>query len=155
MPELPLIPGYRIERELGSGGMATVYLGVQEKLNRRVAIKVLNPLLLVDPNFAKRFIKEAETAAGLTHSGIVHIYDMGQAGTHYYIVMEYLEGGSLKDRIKCGALDPDEALKITRQVASALQHAHDEGYVHRDIKPDNIMFRKDGTLVITDFGIAR
>ena len=155
MAELPIIPGYRIERELGAGGMATVYLGIQEKLNRKVAIKVLEPLLLKDPNFAKRFLKEAETAANLAHSNIVQIVDVGQSGNYYYLVMEYLEGGSLKDRIFRGAMDPYEALGIVRQIASALHYAAGKGYVHRDIKPDNIMFRSDGTAVITDFGIAR
>ncbi len=155
MPDLPSIPGYRIEKEIGSGGMATVYLGVQEKLNRRTAIKVLEPLLLKDPNFAKRFLKEAETAANLSHPGIVHIYDVGRSENYYYMVMEYLEGGSIKDRIQRGPMDPNEAMTIIRQVAAALQYAHDQGYIHRDIKPDNIMFRKDGSTVITDFGIAR
>ncbi len=155
MADIPLIQGYRIERELGAGGMANVYLGVQEKLEREVAIKVLDPVLLRDPNFARRFMKEAQTAAKLVHPGIVTVHDVGQSGMHYYMVMEYLDGGSLKDLIHPGPVPPEQALDIVRRVATALQYAHVEGYVHRDIKPDNIMFRKDGTPVITDFGIAR
>ncbi|MBN2198776.1 MAG: serine/threonine protein kinase, partial [Candidatus Aminicenantes bacterium] len=154
MTDFPLIPGYRIEREVGAGGMATVYLAVQERLNRRVAVKVLSPVLLADKQFIQRFLKEAETAANLHHSNIVPIHDVGRAGDHNYIVMEYLEE-SLKERIKQGPLSPEAALDIVLQVGRGLDYAHAEGFVHRDIKPENIMFRRDGTPVLTDFGIAR
>lgn len=162
MEEVPEIPGYRIERKLGEGGMAKVYFGVQEKLKRKVAIKVLEPLLLKDKDFARRFLKEAETAANLIHPHIVTIYDVGKVGQHYYMVMEYLEG-TLKDRInessrnKRGLWQGDFAasLDIIKKVAGALEYAHKRGFIHRDIKPDNIMFRHDGTPVLVDFGIAK
>jgi len=155
MSELPQIPGYRIIRKLGQGGMADVYLGVQEKLEREVAIKVLIPSLFRDQQFSLRFIKEAQTAAKLIHPNIITIHDVGQVGDSYYIVMEYLEE-SLNDRIKrLRALEPDEALKIVKMIAAALDYAHKKRFIHRDIKPDNIMFRPDGTAVLVDFGIAR
>jgi len=148
------IPGYRIIRELGSGGMATVYLAVQEKLNRDVAVKVLSPALLADKQFAARFLKEAELAAKLHHSNIIPIYDVGQEGFSHYILMEYLES-SLKDKIKEGPVEPAGGLSIVKQIVSALSYAHSRGFIHRDIKPENIMFRADGTAVLTDFGIAK
>jgi len=154
MNGFPEISGYRIERELGTGGMATVYLAVQENLNRQVAIKVLSPVLLADKQFIQRFLQEAETAANLHHSNIVPIHDIGRSDNFNYIVMEYLEE-SLKDRIKQGPIGPKVALDIVNQMARALDYAHAEGFVHRDIKPENIMFRRDGTPVLTDFGIAR
>jgi formylglycine-generating enzyme required for sulfatase activity/tRNA A-37 threonylcarbamoyl transferase component Bud32 len=155
MAEYPHIPGYRIERELGKGSMTTVYLAVQENLDRLVAIKVLDPELLRDENIAKRFIKEAQAAAKLSHPNITTIHDVGRTGQYYYIVMEYLANGSLQDRIRRGPLPAQESLTIIRQVASALQYAHDKGYIHSDIKPENILFRKDGIPVLVDFGIAR
>lgn len=159
MKHLPDIPGYTIEKKLGQGGMADVYLGVQMKLARKVAIKILDPLLLRDGQFAKRFIKEAQTAAGLIHPNIITIHDVGEVAdgphTYYYIVMEYLQE-SLKDRLhKQGPLDSSEALEIAKKVAGALDYAHENGFIHRDIKPDNIMFRFDGSVVLVDFGIAR
>ncbi len=162
MEEVPEIPGYRIERTLGEGGMAKVYFGVQEKLKRKVAIKVLEPLLLKDKDFARRFLKEAETAANLIHPHIVTIYDVGKVGQHYYMVMEYLDG-TLKDMInessrnKRGLWQGDFAasLDIIKKVGGALEYAHKRGFIHRDIKPDNIMFRHDGTPVLVDFGIAK
>lgn len=162
MENIPKIAGYTIERKLGEGGMAKVYFGVQEKLKRDVAIKILEPLLLKDEDFALRFLKEAETAANLIHPNIVTIYDVGQEENHYYMVMEFL-AGTLKDRIRAAQNEvtltrgytPVTALKIVRQVASALDYAHKRGFIHRDIKPDNIMFRHDGTPVLVDFGIAK
>lgn len=151
----PVLPGYRIESKLGEGGMAVVYRGVQEKLNRTVAIKILDPLLLKDPSFAKRFVLEAEMAAGLNHPHIVTIHDVGHENGYYYMVMEHLPGGSLKEKIGSGSLSETEALEILRQTASALAHAHERGLLHRDLKPDNVMFRSDGTAVLADFGIAR
>jgi len=154
MSEYPIISGFWIEKKLGEGGMASVYLGVQENLKRKVAIKVLEPLLLKDKNFAKRFIKEAETAANLSHPNIITIFDIGKSENSYYISMEYLET-SLKDKIKSGPIPSHEALDIVAKIASALDYAHKKGFIHRDIKPDNIMFREDGTPVLVDFGIAR
>jgi serine/threonine protein kinase len=159
MKQLPQIPGYKIIKKIGHGGMADVYLGVQEKLARQVAIKVLDPLLLRDDQFAKRFIKEAQTAAQLDHHNIITIHDVGvvrdSGQSYYYIVMEYLAeslNGRLKER---GPLPPVEALEIVKNIAAALDYAHKRGFIHRDIKPDNIMFRFDGSVVLGDFGIAR
>lgn len=155
MNELPQIPGYRVIEKLGQGGMADVYLGVQKNLARKVAIKVLIPSLFRDTQFSKRFVKEAQTAAHLAHPNIITIHDIGKAGDSYYIVMEYLEE-SLSARIKRdGPLPPPEALEIVKMIAGALDYAHKKGFIHRDIKPDNIMFRADGTVVLVDFGIAR
>jgi len=155
MIKLPQIPGYRLIRKLGHGGMADVYLGVQENLQREVAIKVLVSSLFRDEQFSLRFIKEAQTAARLSHPNIITIHDIGQIGDTYFIVMEYLHE-SLNDRIKkVGIVPPREALDIVKMIASALDYAHNNGFIHRDIKPDNIMFRSDGTAVLVDFGIAR
>ena len=155
MIKLPQIPEYRVLEKLGQGGMADVYLGIQEKLQRQVAIKVMIPLLFRDEQFSKRFIKEAQTAAQLNHPNIITIHDVGETGDSYYIVMEYLEE-SLSERLKQhGFLPPREALEVIRMIACALDYAHTKGFIHRDIKPDNIMFRADGTVVLVDFGIAR
>jgi serine/threonine protein kinase len=159
MKQTPQIPGYRIIKKIGQGGMADVYLGVQEALDRQVAIKVLDPLLLRDEQFAARFIKEARTAARLDHRNIITIHDVGmtQEGDihYYYIVMEHL-AGSLNARLKKqGPLSPPQALEIIKDIARALEYAHQQGFIHRDIKPDNIMFRFDGSVVLGDFGIAR
>jgi serine/threonine-protein kinase PpkA len=148
------IPGYRIQKEIGHGGMATVYLAVQESLNRRVALKVMAPALSADRNFSERFLKEARTVAQLSHPNILSIYDIGVSGYHHYIAMEYISGGDLKAKIAQG-LSPASALGILKQMAAALCHAHERGFVHRDIKPENILFREDGSCVLTDFGIAR
>lgn len=155
MTKLPQIPGYQVIKKLGQGGMADVYLGIQEKLQRQVAIKVMIPLLFRDELFSKRFIKEAQTAAQLNHPNIITIHDVGETGDSYYIVMEYLEE-SLSQRLKKkGFFPPLEALQVVKMIACALDYAHKKGFIHRDIKPDNIMFRSDGTAVLVDFGIAR
>jgi len=188
MSSFPTIPNYRIVRKLGEGGMAYVYMGIQEKLDRTVAIKVLKSHHLKDENFAKRFLKEAETAANLIHPNIVTIYDVGEADGLFYIVMELLDS-SLKDNIKQMIFNGSnykvslengetmiepmssvfdnkqgtdgsfygfiEASNIIKDIGSALDYAHKEGFIHRDIKPDNILFRKDKTPVLVDFGIAR
>lgn len=155
MKKLPKIPGYQVIEKLGQGGMADVYLGIQEKLQRHVAIKVMIPLLFRDEQFSRRFIKEAQTAAQLNHPNIITIHDVGETGDSYYIVMEYLEE-SLSQRLKQrGSFPPQEALDVVKMIACALDYAHNKGFIHRDIKPDNIMFRADGTAVLVDFGIAR
>ncbi len=153
----PDIPGYKILSELSRGGIARVYLGVQEKLNRKVAVKVLKPFYLKDKVTAERFKREAKTAAILTHSNIVQIYDTGETNEYHYIVMEYLEE-SLRERMKLapdGKMNPEVALNIIEELIKALDYAHFRGVYHRDIKPENIMFRHDSTPVLVDFGIAR
>jgi len=149
------IPGYQIKKELGVGGMARVYLAVETKLERKVALKILSSAMSDNPRITKRFLKEAKTAAHLQHSNIVNIFDVGKHEGLYYIAMEHLQG-SLKEKVSDGAkVKPVEALDITRDTARALAYAHSKGYVHRDIKPDNIMFRKDGAVVLVDFGIVK
>jgi tRNA A-37 threonylcarbamoyl transferase component Bud32 len=154
---LPEIPGYKIEKRLGRGGMADVYLGVQEVLGRKVAIKVLNPRMFRNAQVVQRFLNEARTASRLEHPNIVTIHDVGQVENNCYIVMEYLQE-SLVDKIKRSPnhkLEPREAFRVLKRVAKALDYAHRERFIHRDIKPDNILFRKDDTPVLVDFGIAR
>ncbi|HET7479837.1 MAG TPA: Stk1 family PASTA domain-containing Ser/Thr kinase [Rubrobacteraceae bacterium] len=148
---------YRIVRELGSGGMAEVYLAHDDVLDRDVALKVMSGRYADDDEFVERFRREAQSAAALSHPNIVSIYDRGASedGT-YYIAMEYLPGGTLKDRIlKRGALQPRTAAAVTMQIAEALQVAHKHGVIHRDIKPHNILITESGDLKVTDFGIAR
>ncbi|HEY9121338.1 MAG TPA: serine/threonine-protein kinase [Marinobacter sp.] len=148
------LPGYKIHGELGVGGQARVYLATQESFGRKVAIKVLLPQYAENQEFAERFLREAKTVASLTHPNIVSVYDFGQTAGTYYMVMEHLPGGDLKDRINAG-MQEDEALEVLAQLALALHLAHEKGFVHRDVKPENVMFREDGTAVLTDFGIAR
>jgi len=155
MELMPEIPGYKILKKIGEGATSTVYMGIQDKLERKVAIKILKPQL-VDSDYSPRFLKEAKIASNLTHPNIVTIHDIGQTAHYYYIVMEYL-GESLKDRLSSvgsGCLPGEEALGIVKQVSGALQYAHSAGVVHRDIKPGNILFRANGNPVIADFGLA-
>jgi serine/threonine-protein kinase PpkA len=134
--------------------MSSVYLAIQESLDRRVALKVLAPNLAADPTFSKRFIKEGKIVAKLSHPHIVTIYDTGVHQDHFYIAMEYLEAGTLKERIKAG-LGPEQAVKVLVQIARALGYAHRQNCIHRDIKPANILFRDAETAVLSDFGIAK
>jgi serine/threonine-protein kinase PpkA len=148
------IPGYTIIRELGRGGMATVYLAKQDRLGRQVALKVMQPLATTGDDFTARFIKEGRIIAQLQHPKIVTIYDFDIADGLHYFSMEYLPNGTLSDQIQRG-LSTERAVEITRGIAEALAVAHDHGVIHRDIKPQNVLFRADGTPVLTDFGIAR
>ncbi|MDX1606680.1 MAG: serine/threonine-protein kinase, partial [Candidatus Competibacterales bacterium] len=148
------IPGYRLEHRLGSGAMATVYSAVQKTLERRVALKLMADSLTTDPVFQKRFLKEGQIVAQLNHPNIVTIHDIGLAGSNYYMAMEYLSGVTLRERIDAG-MTADEAVTIVKALAGALGYAHRRNFVHRDVKPANIMFREDGTPVLTDFGIAK
>jgi serine/threonine-protein kinase PpkA len=148
------ISGYRLLRQLGRGGMATVYLAVQESVDREVALKVMSPALLADPNFGERFLREAKIAAKLHHRHVVNIHDVGRSGDYHYIAMEYLAAGPILH--KDGKARPvDFALRTIREIGIALDYAHKKGFVHRDVKPDNILLRDDGSSALTDFGIAR
>tara|TARA_Y100000296_G_scaffold87363_1_gene132623 strand:+ start:658 stop:3051 length:2394 start_codon:yes stop_codon:yes gene_type:complete len=152
---LPLfIPGYRIIRELGSGGMATVYLAVQESVNREVALKIMAPALAADRSFSERFLKEAKIVAELQHPNIVGVFDMGVHEHYHYIVMEYVEGGDLKNAFSLG-FSVEQFFRAILDVAEALSYAHSKGFIHRDVKAENILFRSDGSAVLTDFGIAK
>jgi len=148
------IPGYRIVRALGRGGMATVYLAMQESVQREVALKVMSPTLHGDAEFGERFLREARIAASLRHRHVVQVHDVGRAGELHYMAMEYLSGGPVLNR-SLGAGDLAFCLRVTREMALALDYAHKRGVIHRDIKPDNILLRDDGAAVLSDFGIAR
>ena len=148
------VANYRIEKEIGRGGMATVYLAIQESLERKVALKVMSPALAADPLFCKSFLREGKIIAQFNHPNIIVIYDIGVSNFNYYMAMEYVGGGSLSARIEKG-LSPQTALTIMRQVGGALGYAHERGFIHRDVKPANILFRDDGTALLTDFGIAK
>ncbi len=147
------IPGYTIIRELGAGGMATVYLAKQMRLDREVALKVLKPISDESDDFAARFLKEGRVIAQLQDRRIVTIYDFDSQGPFHYFSMEYLPGGTLSERIIEG-MTVERGLETIKGVAQALSYAHQRGIVHRDIKPQNILFRYDDTPVLTDFGIA-
>ncbi|HZM26160.1 MAG TPA: serine/threonine-protein kinase, partial [Gemmatimonadales bacterium] len=145
---------YRIERELGAGGMATVYLAEDLKHRRRVAIKVLRPGIS-EALAAERFLREVEIAAGLTHSHILPVYDSGQADGLLYYVMPYVAGESLRQKMtREGALPVPEAARLLHEVADALGKAHRAGIVHRDVKPENILL-SDGHALVADFGVAK
>lgn len=148
------IPGYQIERELGQGGMAIVYLALQESLHRHVALKVIKPILTTDEEFAQRFMREGRIIAQLSDPHIVTVYDIASHDQTYYLSMEYLPGDTLQQRIRNG-LPLGEALSVAKAIAGALHYAHRRGIIHRDIKPQNILFRENGTPVLTDFGIAK
>ena len=143
---------YRIERALGHGGMATVYLAHDEELGRPVAVKVLPEHLVLDDDFRARFVREARLAGRLSHPNIVRVYDAGEAEGRPFIVMEYVPGTSLAE---VGRLPVGRVVDVGVQACAGLQHAHDAGLVHRDVKPANLLVREDGVLKIADFGIAR
>ncbi len=154
MDTSPEIPGYTIHEQIGRGGMAYVYRALQHNFDAEVAVKVLDPRLTVDPQFGERFIREARIMRSLKHPHIAAVYDVGQHGNIYYLSMEYLPGGSLKEQVD-QADHPRDVLLVLAKVAEALDYAHSMDFVHRDIKPENILMRGPGDPVISDFGIAR
>ena len=146
---------YEVIRSIGEGGMANVYLGYDTILDRNVAIKVLRGDLSNDEKFVRRFQREALSASSLAHPNIVEVYDVGEDDGVYYIVMEYVEGKTLKQLLKKrGTLTLSEAIDIMSQLTDGMAHAHDSYIIHRDLKPQNIMIKDDGQIKITDFGIA-
>jgi tRNA A-37 threonylcarbamoyl transferase component Bud32 len=151
----PLIPQLEIVGLIGQGGMGAVYKARQPSLDRLVALKVLPPEAGRDPAFAERFAREARALARLGHPNIVAVYDFGQAGELYYFVMEYVDGVNLRQLLRDGQLQPEQALRIVPQICDALQYAHEEGIVHRDIKPENILLDRKGRVKIADFGLAK
>jgi serine/threonine protein kinase len=146
---------YEIKSHLGAGGMASVYHAYDPSFERDVAIKVLPESLLLDPQFRTRFTREAKAIARLEHPAIVPVYDVGEDNNQPYIVMRYMAGGSLADRIKKGTLPLDECIQIINRLAPALDAAHKQGIIHRDLKPGNILFDQYGNSFLSDFGIAR
>lgn len=146
---------YQIIRTIGEGGMANVYLAYDTILDRNVAVKILRGDLATDEKFVRRFQREAISASSLNHPNIVEMYDVGEDNGKYFIVMEYLEGQTLKSLIKKrGNLTLAEVIDIMLQLTSGLACAHDSYIIHRDIKPQNVLILEDGTVKITDFGIA-
>jgi serine/threonine-protein kinase len=145
---------YRIKSKLGQGGMSVVYHAFDPTFGRDVAIKVLPRETLIYPQFRRRFEREAKAIAYLEHPAIVPVYDFGEEDGQPYIVMRYMSGGSLSDRLRFGALSIDESAKIIARIAPALDAAHSRGIVHRDIKPDNILFDQYATVFLSDFGLA-
>ncbi|MFZ5632913.1 MAG: Stk1 family PASTA domain-containing Ser/Thr kinase [Bacillota bacterium] len=147
---------YEVLEQLGGGGMAIVYKGRDVILNRLVTIKLMRPEYTSDEDFVRRFRREARSVASLSHPNIVSIYDVGREDDMQYLVMEYVDGKDLRSIIKReGPLDPARAVAIARQICDALEHAHENNIVHRDIKPHNILITRNGRAKLTDFGIAR
>ncbi len=157
---MPFIVGetigpYRILEQLGRGGMATVFKAYHAALDRYVAIKALHPAFMADPNFLARFQREARVVAKLEHPGIVPIYDFSEYEGRPYLVMKYIEGETLKARLNRGPIDRDELVHIAEAVGSGLAYAHEQGILHRDVKPSNVLLAQDGRIYLADFGLAR
>ncbi len=157
---MPLAPGtrlgpYEVLSQIGAGGMGEVYKARDPKLDRMVAIKVLPPSLAQNGDLLLRFEREAKAVAALNHPNILGIYDFGREGGHTYAVMELLEGESLRERLRAGALAPKKAIEIARQMAEGLAAAHAKGIVHRDIKPENVILSREGHVKVLDFGLAK
>jgi predicted Ser/Thr protein kinase len=151
----PHFPQLEILEFLGRGGMGVVYKAQQKALNRLVALKLLAPERVNDAKFAERFTREAQALAALSHPNIVTIYDFGQAGGFYYLLMEFVDGLNLRQLLRTRKFTPEEALSIVPPLCDALQFAHDRGIVHRDIKPENLLLDKAGRVKVADFGIAK
>lgn len=147
---------YEIKKQLGRGGMATVYLAHDPRFGRDVALKVLPPQFLHEEQFRARFEREAKTIAMLEHKAIVPVYDFGEHDGQPYLVMRYMTGGTLEDKVRReGLLSPEETVRIVRSIAAALDAAHSKGIVHRDLKPANILFDHEGDAYLSDFGIVK
>jgi serine/threonine-protein kinase len=145
---------YRLDRKIGSGGMADVWLADDTELDRKVAVKILHDRFAQDKEFVERFQREAQAAAGLQHPNVVGIFDRGGFDGTYFIAMEYVDGPSLKQLVK-GGMDPMQAIDYTRQILKAARFAHRKGIVHRDLKPQNVLIDDEGRARVADFGIAR
>ncbi|WP_238434050.1 serine/threonine-protein kinase, partial [Micromonospora tarensis] len=155
-PGVQLGNRYRLDERIASGGMGDVWRGTDQVLGRTVAVKSLLPALLDDPDFAERFRGEARTMATINHPGVVDVYDFGNDQQIAFLVMEYVEGDALSSTLsRVGRLTPARTMALVAQAADALHAAHQKGIVHRDVKPGNLLVRPNGTLVLTDFGIAR
>src|ERR1700758_1930893 len=146
---------YEITSHLGSGGMGDVYQATDTKLGRSVAIKLLPEAFSHDTERVARFQREARVLASLNHSNIAAIYGVEEADSRHFLVMELVSGETLADRIKRGAIPIEEALPIAKQIAEALEEAHEKGIIHRDLKPANIKVTPDGKVKVLDFGLAK
>ena len=151
----PHFPQLEILGLIGHGGMGWVYQARQPNLDRKVALKILPPEVGADPAFAERFRREARALARLAHPNIVALYEFGQAGPYFYLVLEYVDGTNLRERLRTGRLTPEAAFAIVPEICAALQFAHDAGVVHRDVKPENILLDTKGRVKLADFGIAK
>jgi len=147
--------GMELLEVIGQGGMGVVYKARQIELDRLVALKILPPRLAADPEFPRRFTREAQALASLDHSNIVRIHDVGREGELYFIVMEYVDGMNLRDMLVQKKLSPEQALRVVPQLCDALEYAHSRGVIHRDIKPENILLSRSGVAKIADFGLAK
>ena len=157
LPDTLLMGRYRIRREIGVGGMGRVYLGIDERLNAMpVAIKVLRDLLNRDASSVKRLAREAELSMRLSHPNVIRIHNFEDDGNVRFLVMEYVEGETLRDMIAArDCLDESETRRIGIEICRGLEHAHEKGVIHRDLKPGNILIGRNGSIKIADFGIAR
>ena len=156
MREKILAGRYVLVEQIGVGGMAIVYRAIDRNTGQSVAVKVLKPEFNRDAEFVSRFQREAEAASKMTHHNIVNLLDVGMDGENRYLIMEYVKGQTLKEVIQqSGRIRPATAVQITIRILSALQHAHQNGIIHRDIKPQNILVHADGHIKVADFGIAR
>jgi predicted Ser/Thr protein kinase len=148
-------PQLEIYSLLGVGGMGVVYKARQRGLDRMVALKILPPQISTEPTFAERFAREAQALARLSHPNVVTVIDLGQSGSVYYFLMEFVDGVNLRQMLQAGKLAPRDALDLILQICEALEYAHGEGVVHRDIKPENILVDKKGRVKIADFGLSK
>ena len=146
---------YRTVAPLGAGGMGEVYRARDTRLDREVAIKILPQAMAGDKERALRFEREAKLLATLNHPNIAQVYGYEESEDQKFLVLEYVEGETLAARLKRGPLPVDEALEIGRQIAEAVEAAHEKGVIHRDLKPGNVMLRPDGTVKVLDFGLAK
>ena len=146
---------YRIVDKLGEGGMGVVFLAEDTSLDRKVAVKFLSEFLEPDETARKRFLREAKSAAALDHPFICSVHEVGEDDGKHFIVMECIEGETLKERLERGPLSLKEALQVASEIAEALQKAHQKGIVHRDLKPSNLMLTSEGHIKVMDFGLAR
>ncbi|CAM5360660.1 Stk1 family PASTA domain-containing Ser/Thr kinase [Streptomyces tanashiensis] len=147
---------YRVDARIAVGGMATVYRAVDTRLDRVLALKVMHPALATDAAFVERFIREAKSVARLAHPNVVGVFDQGAEGAYVYLAMEYVAGCTLRDVLReRGALSPRAALDILEPVLAALGAAHRAGFVHRDMKPENVLIGDDGRVKVADFGLVR
>ncbi|MDX6206170.1 MAG: eukaryotic-like serine/threonine-protein kinase, partial [Frankiales bacterium] len=147
---------YRIQERIARGGMATVYRALDLRLDRPVAVKVMHPTLAEDADFVSRFTREAKSAARLSHPNVVAVFDQGSDGGVVFLVMEYIDGATLRDLLReRGRLSARQSLDVMAPVLAALEAAHGAGIVHRDIKPENVLIAVDGRIKVADFGLAR
>ncbi|MCH8966274.1 MAG: serine/threonine protein kinase [Planctomycetes bacterium] len=149
------LASYEITRPLGKGGMGEVWLARDTKLDRDVAIKVLSETMVRDPERVLRFEREAKLLGSLNHSNIAHVYGFEESGGQRFLVLEFVEGETLADRLRRGPVPVDEALEIGEQIAAALEAAHEKGIIHRDLKPGNVMLKHEGQVKVLDFGLAK